>query len=899
MAFLFSISSLAQTKKDSILTKNIEKHFFYGPANKELEKLVEIFKVKINFNQEKLSNYSIYENFDNQNLQKILESFCKATESKYFIDDNNVVYIVGKNETYSPELNTALQKKEDEEQTSLAQKVPKKFNITVSGKVTDVSTGEPLPNVNVTLVGEKGSTTTNIEGYFTLYGVPSDTSILEFSAIGYEVYQELLSPEKSLDNLKIQMLSSKNALSEVVVTKKTQSFKLNQKISMIKLTPAAIATLPSIGEKDIFRSFQLMPGVSAANENSSGLYVRGGTPDQSLVLYDGFTVYNVEHLFGFFSTFNSNAIKDVLLFKGGFESKYGGRLSSVVDINGKEGNSKNFNFGGDVTLLSVNLFAEGPLGKKASAIISYRRSFETPLYNKIFGKYSGVSGTESGASNPNSRGNTQDTQSFFYDFNSKFTWKPTKNDVFSWSLYNGEDDLDNSIIPNIPDAIRQSGRNLSININDITNWGNTGSSLKWSRKWNAKVFTNTLVSYSKYFSNRDRSTNVNTTDAEGNATSIKRGILEDNNIIDYSVKTDAEINLNKSNTIEMGYHITLNDITYSYAQNDTVKIIDRATKGNTYTVYLQDKITAINNKLTLIPGIRHSYFDQTRKIYLEPRFNATYDINEKVKIKGSIGRYYQFAKRVIREDILQGSRDFWVLADDNNLPVSSSNQYVLGASWENKDYLIDVEAYYKTLDGLSEYSSRFQPQGGGISFTENYFIGTGYARGIDFLIQKKFGKYNGWIGYTIGEAVNNFPVYGAEDFFASNDVRHEFKTVHMYKVGKFDFSATFIYASGKPYTAPSGAYTITQLDGTTQDYFNVTNKNELRLPAYQRLDLGATFNFGKLNSSRSSLGISLFNVYNNKNVWYKNFEVSEGTIIETDINYLGFTPNLTFTYKFK
>ncbi|NJO24569.1 MAG: TonB-dependent receptor [Bacteroidia bacterium] len=222
-----------------------------------------------------------------------------------------------------------------------------------------------------------------------------------------------------------------------------------------------------------------------------------------------------------------------------------------------------------------------------------------------------------------------------------------------------------------------------------------------------------------------------------------------------------------------------------------------------------------------------------------------------------------------------------------------------GISWENNNWLVDAEAYTKELSGLSEYSLRFSINPGQLNYQENFFQGTGDARGIDLLVQKKFGNYTGWVAYTLGEVTNQYDVYGKEKFYAANDVRHEFKTVHTYKWKQFDFAATFIYASGKPYTAPSGGYTVTLLDGTTQDFINVSAKNANRLPAYHRFDVSATYNFGRLGSGNGTIGLSLFNLYNRKNSWYKNYELSNNTIIETDVQYLGITPNLTFTYRFK
>lgn len=777
-------------------------------------------------------------------------------------------------------------------------KKAKKVNITVSGKVTDNVTGEPMPNVNIMTELDKSFTTTNADGYFTVSNIPSNTAVLVFTIIGYQPYRYQLLPNQPTKGISIQISSSKNTLNEIVVSsKKEQSFKLNQKVSMIKLTPAKIATLPNMGEKDIFRSFQLMPGVSAGNEQTAGLYVRGGTPDQNLVLFDGFTVYNVDHLFGFFSAFNSNAIKDVQLYKGGFESKYGGRTSALVDITGKEGNKKKFNIGADLGFLSANAFAEGPIGKKISFLVAYRRSFQTSLYDKLFEKVSN-GGDSAKSSGPGNFGtNNTGIKSWFDDINARLTYNPTKKDVISVSFYKGKDNVNNEIKPMFGGGGGIGGGNLKSV--DLTEWGNTGASLKWSRKWNDKFYSNALIGYSSYFSNRDRSTNGSFTRPDSTTQTIKNGTLEFNDLKDISIKTNFEWNINRNNAIEFGYMYTDNRIKYSYAQNDTIKIIDRDTKGTTQSVFLQDNLKLLKNKLNIIAGIRESYFEQTGKLYFEPRLNVTYELTDKLKLKGSAGAYNQFVKRVIREDILQGSRDFWVLADDKKLPVISSKQFILGAAWENKDYLIDVEAYYKNTAGLSEYTLRFTPTFGSVNYSESFLQGTGYAKGIDFLLQKKFGKYNGWIGYTLGEVRNNFPTYGEKDFFASNDVTHEFKMVHTYKWKRFDFALTWMFLTGKPYTLPSGGYQLTLLDGLTTDYLSVSNKNSLRLPDYHRLDFSVTFNYGKPGKTNGTIGLSLFNIYNRQNIWYKNYDVVDNKIIATDVKYLGITPNLSFTWRLR
>jgi hypothetical protein len=714
----------------------------------------------------------------------------------------------------------------------------------------------------------------------------------------------------------VQLSSSSNQLDEIVVTGESEgAFQSGQKISMVKMTPANLGALPSIGERDILRAFQLMPGISAANENSAGLYVRGGTPDQSLVLYDGFTVYHVDHLFGFFSAFNPNAVKDVQLYKGGFESKFGGRLSSVAEITGKEGNQKKFNIGGDISLLSANLFTEFPIGSKLSFLFAGRRSWKSPLYKKIFDQINPDDSSEpdppgggntignpppGGGGRTSSQSSNQSTvASFFYDLNGKITFKPTHRDVIALSLYNGTDKMDNSNSNNF-EAPRGGSVSVSSDTKDLTKWGNTGVSLKWSRQWAPTFYSNTLVSQSNYFSLRDRSTSRVDSNGESEGRS---GLVEDNDLTDISVKSDFEWKHSQNYETAFGVNITQNEINYTFSQNDTATIIDRNTKGNIYTAYFQQKIYFGESKWMILPGIRYNYYDITGKSYFEPRLSVSYAVNTKILLKAATGRYYQFAKRVIREDILEGSRDFWTLADDDKLPVASALHFIAGGSYESGNYLLDVEAYYKELSGLSEYSLRFGPTSfgrpGSFSYEESFFQGSGDTKGIDFLLQRKFGNLTGWAGYTLSETLYNFPVYSSQPYRAPQDVTHEFKFAGVYKIKRWDFALTWIYATGRPYTAPTGGYRITLLDGSTEEYVTVSAKNSLSLPDYHRLDAAIRYTWKGKKGGENSLGFSVFNVYNRTNVWYKTFEITDDQLAETDVTFLGITPNITLSIKLR
>jgi hypothetical protein len=566
--------------------------------------------------------------------------------------------------------------------------------------------------------------------------------------------------------------------------------------------------------------------------------------------------------------------------------------------------------GGDVSLLSMNVFVEIPIGDKFSSVIAFRRSYKGPIYDKIFEKFnkssSSSSSQESAPSGGPGGGRTQETKvtSFFYDLNGKFTYKPTTKDVISLSIFNGTDKLDNSSSFDAP-SFGDNNSNFSMSSTDLTKYGNIGSSLKWSRKWGEKLYGNTVVSYSNYYSDRDRSQERTVTNSDGEETTTSNGIFENNDLKDYSFKSDYELDFSDKSQLQFGVFGTYFDIDYSYAQNDSTTVLDKHNRASLTGAYLQNKFKFWNERILVVPGIRTSYFETTKQFYYEPRATVSVTLTEKLTLKGATGKYYQFANKVTREDILSGSRDFWLLSDGTSIPVSSAIHYIGGLSYETPKYLFSAEGYYKQISNITEYSLRFNASPGGVSYNENFFTGKGDSKGIEFLVQKKAGKLNGWVSYTFGEARNKFDVYSDSYYYANQDVTHEFKAVLLYKYKRWDFSATWVYATGRPYTAPSGAYTITLLDGSTQDFFTVTSKNGLRLPDYHRCDISVNYKLlhgvkgDKRRREIGYVGFSVFNLYNRTNTWYKQYSIEEGEVIETDVNYLGITPNITLSLKLR
>jgi hypothetical protein len=896
--------SQAQTVENFRLLKN-----YTGRLDEILPEMGNDLNIRFIFDRDYLKNYNTVLMTDQEKtVGGMLKMFRTSWDMITLVGSDGFIYIARDKEQLELLQNHKEIVKNEITQSHKKLK-PIKRNFLLSGDIVDIENGERIPFATVVIEGTTKGIMSDQNGHFALEKVPADTAVVIITYIGYHTKRIELEPQKDNPSLKIELKQQSVGIAEVFVTGRKDDKALQQSTitQEIKMAPVALRVLPNIGEKDIMRGFQLMPGVSASNEGSAGMYVRGGTPDQNLILYDGFTVYNVDHLYGFYSAFNSNAIKDVQLYKGGFDAKFGGRLSSVTEITGKDGNSKKATVGAEISLLSMNTYVEVPIGDRVTTLFAFRRSYQGYLYDKI----SALNKSSTATSRPAFGRATANKASYFYDLNGKVTFKATARDVYTLSIFNGTDYLDNTPQFRMPEGGRDGGAppgggsfsgSISMDNTDFTRYGNVGASTQWTRKVNEKLTSNLLASFSDYYSTRDERRSI-TIDQNAVSTIRKSGILEDNNLIDLSVKNDWKYIFDDRNIFEFGGYGTYYSIKYNFQQNDTITVLNKEVKAAIAGLYFQDKKFFLDNALTVTPGLRMNFYGATNKMYFEPRLNASYKLAPKVTLNGATGLYYQFANRVVREDIMSGNRDFWILSDGKEIPVSSSVHFNLGVNYDLPDYLFSAEGYYKQNQNISEYSMRYRaiPQPGTtIQATEQFFTGNGYAIGMELLAQKKAGKFNGWICYTLGQVKNRFPLQSDRYYFANQDVTNELKMVGIYKWGNFDFSATWIYATGRPYTAPVGAYTLNLIDGTTSTYYAVSDKNSYRLPAYHRMDIAASYRFKIFNQKgkNNSVSFSVFNLYNRINVSSRQFQVVDDVILQSDISYLGITPNITLSLKF-
>jgi hypothetical protein len=563
-----------------------------------------------------------------------------------------------------------------------------------------------------------------------------------------------------------------------------------------------------------------------------------------------------------------------------------------------------------------------------SIIGTYRRSFQGPLFNKILkttqvgtttprGGPAPPAGGQGPPGFPGRPGAFFDSQptSGFYDGNAKYIWKPSSEQTVKLSYYTGRDEVDNSRTLQLPtqflEMLQNRGVNLAergidtsnpnLNISDLRATSSTGAGLEWETRINSRMAAYVSAGESRFQDLRSRSFQA------GNNTNPA---AEDNQIRDLNVRASVSVTAGDRNTLETGIESTLIRYRYGFqsaapprtsSSGETTtplaQVLNESGRGQTHAVFVQDRVV-LGSRFLLNPGVRVTTYNRTHESYVEPRFATYFHATDQLQFKMAVGRYNQFTSRVTREDLLQGNRSFWTAANDLTVPVSSNKEVIVGGSYQRGQWVADVEAYYKKLSGLSLFAPRFSAATESIDYRNFFYLGEGRARGIDVLLQKRSGSNTGWLSYTLSKVTESFPGLAAREFPADQDRRHELKIVDIHPVRGWKVSGTWILSSGQPYTAPGGIETITLPFDESRTFERVVAgpKNGERLPAYHRMDLSFTREIVPLgDGGKGIFGISIFNIYNRKNVWYKEFNAVAGALTENNIRLMGRTLNVSFT----
>ena len=730
---------------------------------------------------------------------------------------------------------------------------------TISGYIRDAATGETLIGATLTIKGNSKGIASNQYGFYSITLNEGNYTFVT-SYIGYQA--QLISLNLRSDTLlNIDLQTGTRLSEEVVVTaRKRDNNVKNAQMGKISLPIEQIKSIPAfLGEVDLLKVVQLLPGVRNAGEGSAGIYVRGGGPDQNLIMLDDAVVYNTGHLFGFFSIFNSDAIKNVSLIKGGMPAQYGGRLSSVLDISMKEGNMQKFQVEGGLGLIASRVSIQGPIKKdKASFIVSARRTYVDALAKPFISKESQFYGSGY----------------YFYDLNAKINYKFSEKDRLYLSGYFGRDVFD----------FVNGRQSLDVNIP----WGNATGTLRWNHVFNNKLFANTTAVYNDYnFTFKAAQNNFEVKLASG--------------IRDLSLKQDFDFYPFSNHKLKFGALYTYHRFTPSVVSGQQDSVVFNPLNAQTKyahegAVYLQDD-WEISSKFKMNIGLRYSGFQQIGafKIFktddngnridstvyksgqavktyggLEPRLTLRYSLNEETSLKASVTRNLQYIHLVSNSGTTLPT-DLWVPSTYKVKPqISWLYAAGLFKNFKNNTYETSLEVYYKDMQNQIEYEEGYTPNT--LDDTENSFtFGRGWSYGTELFVNKVKGRLTGWVGYTLSWTWRKFPGLNfGEKYPAKYDRRNDLSMVAMYELNKkWKLSATFVYGSGNAATLPQRFYIVGNV--LTQEYSRI---NEYRLPSYHRLDFSAILT-PKKNANRkwkTEWVFSIYNAYSRQNPYFIYFD---------------------------
>ena len=738
-------------------------------------------------------------------------------------------------------------------QEAAAQEPAGQEGATLTGTVTDAESGGPLPLANVLIVGARRGTTTDENGRFRIEEVEPGTYTVRVSFVGFETAEPrvTLNPGRTA-TLDVALDPVDMEVSGVTVTGNRVE---ERSLGTETITPDEIKNLPTVLEPDLFRSLQLLPGVKAASDFSSGLYIRGGSPDQTLIRLDQSTIYNPTHVFGFFSTFNPDAIGDVVLYKGGYPARYGGRLGAVVDIQNRRGEEQTEG-GLSLGLLASRAYGTGPFeagGRSGSWMLAARRSTIEPL----------LAGLQAA--------NVDDIPDgfYFWDVNAATRYDLSTKDELFLSFYAGRDQLDFPFLNDI--------------VFDIA-YGNRAGTLSWRRVQSDRLVTRLSASGTHYF-------------ADPRADIANTQFVRDNDVFDGAI--DAEVTLTAGDhTVEGGFRggRFVSRLRNFFNGDRNYSPSFRTAYGS---AYMQDTYRP-TEAWKLTGGVRVSYFGEGENVRVAPRLSAEHRFSDALRLQLGYGRYYQYLTAASTE--LFSAFDFW-LTTDEQVPPAFGDQFVAGLKTRPRPNLsVDLELYYRTLRDLFEFD-RLYTDYTGLDYPEVFRFGDGYAAGAELLVRRDRGTVNGFVSYTLSRTRRAFDRFeNGEPFSPKYDRLHDLTAVLRYDFAN-DWRATavFTYATGQAYTEPNGYYrlfddpTLSRQRDVLQSDFNAS-----RLPAYHRLDLGVRKKGDFFGIATYEAQLQLVNAYGRRNIWFVIFEPTQASRIERNVvpQIPVPLPNLSLTLNF-
>jgi hypothetical protein len=772
------------------------------------------------------------------------------------------------------------------------------FRFAVSGRALDKETGEPIPFANVFIPELMIGDISQNDGSFSILNISTRSCTLNISYIGYETEKvPILFPKD--ENIFQEIFISPKVLATAAVSimGTTREFMdRSNSPGQISFSPRHISTLPNLGEVDIFRSLQLLPGIQLGLGGTSGLNIRGGTPDQNLILLDGMPLYQTGHLFGFVSGVNANAIKDVQVYKGGFPAQYGGRISSVIELTSRNGNSLKPHGSIYGNLMSQGVSGEIPILSRGSWIFNLRTSttstFQTELYESIQAYVTGDDNfnlIDESADTTKDQGAKYSPQFSYLDFTNRFSFMLTPHHRFTLTNITGLDSIRESReffgFTNILgyDSSYTQGSTL---------WKNRGTTFNVSSKWNHESDTQITLSnydYSSSYDSKD-SADVN------NVRMLIGSVNEENTLQDRSIKFHHRYVGFENHKIGSGIDETFYDIMfYDHKMDGSISNESSIEQnGFLHSFYIQD-LWIPSPRWVIQSGLRVSYYSERTGFYTSPRISVINKIFPSITLESSIGKHYQFVHRLSGYNTTRGSQGMWVLSSEDIPNISSLNTH-LGLNWDFSDYTITGEFYYRSMDDLVQFKESSIPvtalrndQGEEESLMN---IGSGTANGIEFLIRKRKGFITGWLSYQRNKTQYTFPnLNQGKPFFSDHDKTQEFKSVFMTNIGSWELTANWVFASGHVYTDSKN------VDVENLQIIISSDRNESRLPSIHHLDVSLSKTWG-VSIAKIHTGLSIYNLYNQNNISHKRYNPYTSELTMTNVAMFGITPTIFLQISF-
>lgn len=776
----------------------------------------------------------------------------------------------------------------------------------VFGQVFDEASHTPLPYATISQPAANLGVVADSLGGFSLM-VPDTLQQLRVSYLGFSPRWVILPPKG--EPMHVPMKSTVRAIAQVVISDASPTFSTFAAPATWGIRPAKLRAFPvGIAGTDVFRSLQLLPGISASDDLSAEINIRGSSGDQNLVVLDGITLYEIDHYFGVFSVTNPNIISDARVYKNYFPIEYGGRTAGVIELNPFDAQTEKFQGSLELNRLITSGGIRVPLTNNMGILLGGRLTLKNLGETEVFEV------VDPAPTNFLDKIRDKDAllkeypEFRFYDWNVKWEWEPLTGHSLSVHRFYSYDrfryDIDRKYA--LGKRVRQT--RVEETYDEDGDWQNEGTSIRSVHRWNERMNTRLTASWSSYLSNQEVSTLVTRQPVLDRDTTLEIANIQNaafNSISSFSLNALHEAEIMPGHQISLGYQYTRYQVGYEF-QADYLSHMEgdnEATEEAVYGQYTWD--FASNSNLTL--GLRANRYGPTGEWYLSPRVYLTHALHPQLSLKASGSRYYQFLQQAYYENRLGRTFDFWVLAEPDKIPVSTANHLMAGATWHHPNFTFDVEVYNKSIDGMVEmaplYAGFDKESGAPVPGRDDYsvFIGSGRTYGLDLLLSHEGNVYEGWLTYTLSKSTQRFPeIFDGASFPAQNDRRHQLKWGNLIKKGRWSLAADYIFSSGRPYT-DLGRIMIERSDRRTlsaQDRIGY-------LPDYHRMDAGLYYRL-PIGKTSALLGMSVFNLFDRANVKYQQYlyaywnpgeREKEVSVLGNEYQLLGRTFNLTLRWE--